>query len=229
MAILKIIPGAGFDQQLIKGVSKFGSIAVNDRVALNFKQIASEIGNFIANVAEQTEVMKSLKGQGGVDLPAHFGLSDGDANGLVNGMLEIIKNSVTLGFISQGDKRTITIRAIESDFQKFLELPGASYVSHPSNVTIPLMQWMLLDPSIDPSTAAYNIVFKGDKYDQAIAKHSRSGRALMITLKSLGGTVGYTLPDIISKGGAGKNFIEFALSQENVAVGSAKILIDRIK
>jgi len=227
MAIIKIIPGAAFDQQLRTGCLKFGSIAANDRVALNFKQIASEIGNFIAEVASQTEVMKSLRGQGGTDLGAHFGLSDSDSAGLVQGMLDIIRNSVTLGFISQGDKRTITIRAIESDFQKFLGLPGASYVSQPSSITIPLMQWMLLDPTIDSSTAAYAIVFSGESHFRS--KNSRSGRAIMVELKKLGGGgTSYVLPSIISQTG-GANFLEFAVGQAGVAQKCAQIVIDRIR
>jgi len=228
MAILRLIPGVAFDKQLTAGVSKFGSIAVNDRVALNFKSIAASIGEFIANIASQTEVMKSLRGQGGTDLGAHFGLSDSDSAGLVQGMLDIIRNSVTLGFISQGDKRTITIRAIESDFQKFLGLPGASYVSQPSSITIPLMQWMLLDPTIDSSTAAYAIVFSGESHFRS--KNSRSGRAIMVELKKLGGGgTSYVLPSIISQMGGGANFLEFAISQQGVAEKCAEILIGKLK
>lgn len=230
MAIIKIIPGANFTKQLEDGVTRFGSIAVNNRVALNFKRIANEVGNYIANVAGQTDVMKSLRGQGSEDLPAHFGLSNGDANGLVDGMLNIIRGSVVVGFNTQhaNGRGTIIIQAIEGDFQKFLSLPGASYVSQPSNITIPVVQWMLLDPTIDPSTAAYAIVFEGSNHFSS--KNSRSGRAIMVSLQALGGSAGggYVLPDIISKTG-GANFLELAVGQPGVAEKCAQIVLDRIR
>lgn len=229
MAIIKIIPGAGFTKQLEDGCVRFGSIALNNRVALNFKQIASEVGNFLATVAGQSDVMKSLRGGGSVDLPAHFGLSDGDANGLVEGMLNIIRGSVVVGFTTQGSngRGTINIKAVQADFQEFLALPGASYISKPSNITIPVVEWMLLNPTVDSSTAAYAIVFSGDNMFNS--KSSRSGRAIMVTLKRLGGGTSYVLPDIISKGSLGNNFIEFALSQEGVARKCAEIVIAKIK
>lgn len=229
MAIIKILPGSNFDKQLSEGALKFGSIAANNRVALNFKQIASDVGNFIADTASQTEVMKSLRGQGGVDLPAHFGLSDGDANGLVEGMLNIIRESVVVGFNTQhaNGRGTIIIQAIESDFQKFLELPGAKYVSQPSNIIIPVMEWMLLDPSIDASTAAYQIVFSGDKFFRS--KNSRSGRAIMVSLQKMGGGAGYVLPSIISRMGGGANFIENAISQPGIAQKCAEIVVGKLK
>jgi len=228
MAIIKIIPGAAFDQQLRTGCLKFGSIALNDRVALNFKSIANKIGDYLVGVFNTIEVVKSLRGQGGVDLPAHLGLSDSSAEALVSSMSEIIKNSVTIGSLIQGDKRTVTIRAIESDFQKFLELPGASYVSQPSNITIPIMTWLMLDPSVDIGAAAYQIVFSGDTNFRS--KNSRSGRAIMVSLSKLGGSAGggYILPDIISKTG-GQNFIEGTIGQHGVAQKCAQIVIDEIK
>jgi hypothetical protein len=227
MAIIKIIPGANFTQQLQDGVLKFGGTNIDNRVALNFKQISSEIGSFIADIAANTDVMKSLKGQGSEDLGAHFGLSSSDSAGLVDGMLNIIRNSVTIGSITAGNKKTITIRAVESDFQKFLELPGASYVSKPSDITIPLMQWMLLDPSIDASTAAYQIVFSGDKFFRS--KNSRSGRAIMVSLQKMGGGAGYILPSIISRMGGGANFIENVISQPGIAQKCAEIVIGKIR
>jgi len=222
-----VIP-PGFEKQLENGVLKYGSMIVNDTVALNFQKIANDIGEFIAKAAGETEVMKSLRGQGGVDLPAHFGLSDGDANGLVDGMLNIIRGSVVVGFNTQhaNGRGTIIIRAVESDFQKFLTLPGASYVSQPSDITIPIMEWMLLDPSIDIGAAAYQIVFQGDKNFHST--NSRSGRAIMVSLTSLGGGGGYVLPGIISGTGGG-NFLEFAISQPGIAEKCAQIVIDRIK
>lgn len=229
MAILKIIPGSNFDAQLVAGVIKYGSININDRVALNFKSIASEVGNFLAHTASQTDVMKSLRGAGSVDLPAHFGLSDSEAAGLVEGMLQIIRNSVVVSFNTQhaNGRGTIIIQAIKSDFQEFLALPNASYVSQPSNITIPLVSWMLLDPSIDPSTAAYAIVFNGDNMFDS--KSSRSGRAIMVTLKRLGGGTSYTLPSIISQMSGGANFIENAISQPGIAQKVADLVIGKLK
>jgi hypothetical protein len=228
MIKLTVVPSAQFDKQLEEGVVKYGSIAINNRIAFTFKQIASEVGNFIANTVSQTDVMKALRGQGGEDLPAHFGLSDGDANGLVEGMLDIIRNSVEVAFNTQNSdgRGTIIIRAVESDFQKFMALPGAQYVSQPSNITIPVMEWMLFDPSIDIGAAAYQIVFQGDKNFHS--ENSRSGRAIMVSLEKLGGGGGYVLPSIISQTG-GANFLEFAIAQKGVAQNVAQIVIDRIK
>jgi len=235
MAVLKLIPTAQFEKQLENGVVKFGSIDINNRLALNFKQIASDIGDYIGGVFNQTEVAKSLRGIGSVDLPAHFGLTDSLANELVDGMLNIIKNSVVIAFNTRhSDGRgTIMIQAIETDWQKYTELPGAKYVSINSKsntaITIPVVEWMLIDPTIDIGQANYNIVFQGGSHDKAIARSSRSGRAIMISLKALGGTTGYVLPDIISKGTLGQNFIEFAIGQEGVAQKVAELCINRIK
>lgn len=222
-----VIP-PGFDQQLEKGVLKFGSMLINNTVAINFQKIASDVGDFIANIANTTDVMKSLRGQGSEDLPAELGLSDGDANGLVDGMLNIIRNSIVVGFTTQGGsgRGTINIKAIEGDFQKFLSLPGASYVSQPSEITIPVMEWMLLDPSIDIGAAAYQIVFQGDENFRS--QNSRSGRAIMVSLSKLGGGGGYVLPSIIS-GTGGENFIEFAVGQQGVAQKVASLVMEKIR
>lgn len=227
MATIKIIPGAGFTKQLEDGCVRFGSVAINNRVALNFKSIAGEIGNYIATVFSATDVAKSLRGQGGVDLPAHLGLSDNDAQRLVEGMLNIIRESVVVGFNTQhaNGRGTIIIQAIESDFQKFLELPGAKYVSQPSNIIIPVMAWMMLDPSIDIGAASYQIVFSGDANFRG--KNSRSGRAIMVELSKLGGGTPYLLPDIIAKTG-GTNFLEFAISQPGVAQKVAQLVINKL-
>lgn len=232
MAIIKIVPGENFSSQLENGTIKYGSIALNNRLALNFKSIASEVGNFLASTASQTDVMKSLRGggEGSVDLPAHLGLNDSQSIGLVEGMLNIIRNSVVVAFNTQhaNGRGTIIIQAIESDFQKFLELPGAKYVSQPSNIIIPVMEWMMLDPGIDVGAASYQIVFSGDANFRG--KNSRSGRAIMVSLQKMGGTggSGYVLPSIISQTG-GANFLEFAIGQQGVAQKVAQLVIDKIK
>jgi len=65
MAIIKIIPGANFNKQLEEGCVRFGSVAINNRVALNFKNMINKIGDVIIAALNTTEVVKSLRGQGG--------------------------------------------------------------------------------------------------------------------------------------------------------------------
>jgi hypothetical protein len=226
MAILKIVPGVQFTKQLEEGCVRFGSIAINNRVALRFKQMINKVGDLIINVLNSTEVVKSLRGQGGIDLPAHFGLSDGDANGLVEGMFDLIRNSIIVGFDTKSNRGTITLKIIDTEWEKYTSLPGAQYISQPSSVTIPVVKWLLISPDLDPSTAAYQIVFEGSNMFRS--KNSRSGRAIMVHLSKLGGGNSYVLPDIIAKTG-GQNFIEGSIGQVGIAQRCAQIVIDEIK
>jgi len=223
--IIKIKPATGFDEQLRKGVSSRMIKSLDNRLAINAQKIFEDIGDYIAGVFEKTDVVRSLRGKGSVDLPAHFGLSDSSANELVDGMVNIIINSVSLGSIIKPNGGSLTIKAVKTDWESYLSLPGAQYISKPSNATIPVLAWMLIDPTIDIGQAAYQIVFEGSPGFNV--KVSRSGRAIMKSLESLGGGGGYVLPSIISKSG-GENFIEFAIGQPNVAQRAAEILIERI-
>lgn len=224
----KITPTSQFTSQLIAGVNKWGSRAFASRVLANAASISAEIGNMLVDKFNKSDVAKSLRGQGQHDLPAHFGLDDSTANALADGMASLIRSSVRL--LSQETKNTVSIRiqAVERDWDKYLSLPGAQYISGPSNITIPVVKWLLIDPNIDIGQASYDIVFAGGKFDARIQTASRSGRAIMVSLKALGGGGGYVLPSIVS-GRAGKNFIEYALGQKGVAQRAAIILMKKVR
>ncbi len=228
--IFNIQPTSKLLDQLTKGVRRAGSVAWTRRVFSQASAIGQQIGIMLVKAFENTLVAQSLRGQGSEDLPAHFGLDDGTANALVNGMGDLIRSSIRLSSISKKGVVSIRIQAVEKDWVKYLSLPGAQYRSQPSNITIPVVRWLLIDPNIDIGQAAYDIVFHGEdeRFDARIQKVSRSGRAIMVSLESLGGGGGYVLPGIIS-GQFGQNFIEFALGQPDIAKRAAIILMDKVK
>ena len=226
MAIIRIKPGAGFDQQLRDGVSTSMFKMLDGKFALNAQKIFEKIGDYIVDIFEKTDVVKSLRGNGSVDLPAHFGLSDEQAEGLVNGMSNIIMNSIVLQSHVRPNGGSLIIKVIKTDWENYLSLPGAQYISQPSNATIPVLEWMLINPNIDIGQAAYSIVFEGEP--RFNAKVSRSGRAIMASLNSLGGGgTGYVLPDIIRKSGS-SNFIEFAICQPQVAENIGLLVMTKL-
>jgi hypothetical protein len=227
--IFKIEPTSQLMTQLTKGVKREGSKIWAGRAMARAPAIRASIGTMLVKKFNNTVVAKALRGQGSEDLPAHFGLSDSTANALVDGMAELIRNSVRTLSQSAGDIISLRIQAVETDWNNYLSLPGAHYVSHPSIVVIPVVKWLLIDPSIDIGQAAYDIVFEGEneKFNAHIQKVSRSGRAIMVSLETLGGGGGYVLPSIIS-GQAGQNFIEMTLGQPGVAQEAAIILMKRV-
>jgi hypothetical protein len=227
--VLKIELTGNVTSQLISGVKRMGSRKWAGRALANASLISKDIGNMLVGIFNNTPVAMALKGHGSEDLPAHLGLDDTTANGLVDGMAHLIRSSVRI--ISRENKNIMSLRiqAVERDWSEYLSLPGAQYVSSPSNITIPVAKWLLIDPNIDIGQAAYDIVFQGedDKFEARIQKTSRSGRAIMVSLETLGGTGGYVLPAIIS-GQAGHNFIEYALGQSDVAMKAAALLMKRV-
>lgn len=228
--ILKIIPTAKTAAQLVTGVRKEASKILAGRALAHASDISKGIGNMLVGKFNNTAVARALRGQGAEDLPAHLGLDDSTANALADGMAEMIRTSVRI--LSRSGKGSVSLRiqAVEDNWNEYLTLPGAQYVSYPSKVTIPVIKWLLVDPSIDIGQAAYDIVFQGEdeKFDVRIQKVSRSGRAIMVSLVALGGGGGYVLPDIISRQG-GQNFIEYTLGQKGVAMEAAIILMKKVK
>lgn len=226
----KIEPTTKTMTQLIKGVKREGSRIWAGRAMAQAAAISREIGTMLVQTFNNTTVAKALKGQGSEDLPAHFGLDDATANALVDGMGELIRLSVHI--LSRPSDKTISLRiqAVDNNWNEYFSLPGAQYISSPSNITIPVIKWLLIDPSIDIGQAAYDIVFEGEdeQLDVRIQHVSRSGRAIMVSLKALGGGGGYVLPDIIS-GQMGQNFIEYTLGQPNVAMKAVMILMKKVK
>jgi len=230
MPNIRIIPGSNFNRLLEDGVTKNVFNIMERRLISRENQISNDIGEYIISIFESTDVVKSLRGKGSVDLQAHFGLSDGLSNQLVDGMILIIRNSIKLSSRPASDNPSIQMRIIDTDWEKYIALPGARYFSSPSNIEIPVIEWLLVDPAIDIGAAAYDIVFRGHspKFDTRIEKVSRSGRAIMASLESLGGSSGYVLPDIISKN-AGLNFIEYAIGQQGVANRVGEIVFNGLK
>lgn len=227
--IFKIQPTAETMSQLTRGVRSEGSKIWSGRALAKASIISKKIGVMLVGKFNNSAVAQALRGQGSPDLPAHFGLSDGVAKALADGMAELIRTSVRILTRGTGGSVSITIRAIEDNWGEYLGLPGAQYVSYPSNITIPVARWLLINPNIDIGQASYDIVFSGEdnRFDVRIQKVSRSGRAIMVALSTLGGGGGYVLPGIIS-GQGGQNFIEYTLGQPNVALEAANILIKQV-
>ncbi len=230
MASFILIPGPNFTSQLRQGVLRAGSRQFFTRVAFNSATIIQKIGDFLITAFENTEIAQALRGNGSDDLAAHFGLTDGQANSLVDSMGAIIRGSVLISTKPTDAGGIVQIRAIPIDYAAFLALSDGEYVSEPSGITIPVMKWLLLDPNIDIGQAAFDIVFSGERgsaIDARIDKISRSGRAIMVSLEQLGGGGGYVLPEIV-RGNAGENFIEFVIRQPGVAQEVAKIVIGSV-
>lgn len=230
MANFQLIPGPNFQAQLRQGVLREGSRQFFTRVIFNVTSIIGKIGNFLVTAFENTEVAQALRGNGSDDLAAHFGLTDSQANSLVDSMGIVIKNSVSISTRPLDTGGTVEIRAIPLDYSAFLALSDGEYISQPSNITIPVMKWLLLDPNIDIGQAAFDIVFSGERgaaIDARIDKISRSGRAIMVSLEQLGGGGGYVLPEIV-RGNAGSNFLEFVIRQPGVAQEVAQIVIGSV-
>lgn len=215
--------------QLTRGVKSEGSKIWSMRALAKAAIISKKIGSMLVSKFNNSAVAQALRGQSSEDLPAHFGLSDGMAKALADGMAGLIRNSVQILTRGTGKSVSITIKAIEDSWNEYLSLPGAHYVSHPSNITIPVARWLLIDPNIDIGQASYDIVFSGEdsRFDVRIQKVSRSGRAIMVSLSALGGGGGYVLPGIVS-GQGGQNFIEYTLGQKGVAFEAASILIKQV-
>lgn len=228
--IFKIQPTPQTMSQLARGVKLNGSKTWFVRVFQKRAVIVGEISQMLVAEFNNSSVARALRGQGSTDLPAHFGLNNSTANALADGMADLIKKSVRLGGSPGKDAMSIFIKAVEKDWNEYLSLSGASYVSSPSNITIPVAKWLLIDPTIDIGQAAYDIVFKGEnnQFDVRIQHVSRSGRAIMVSLATLGGSGGYVLPSIVS-GQAGQNFIEYTLGQPNIAMKATKILMNKIR
>lgn len=227
---LKLMPIAGFTQQLRNGVTHSASNQWIGRTAAQSTRIKQEIGSVLAGALETSSVIKAIRGYGSEDLPAHFGLNNTMANQLADGMIEMIKQSVLLSIRQSKYKASVRIRAGKRIWTEYLQLPGAEYISRPSNIVIPVLRWLLIDPNIDIGQAAYDIVFYGEQgkmLDAQIRKVSRSGRAIMVALDSLGGSGGYVLPAIVA-GRAGENFIEYTLGQPNIAQAVAQIAMKRV-
>lgn len=215
--------------ELTTGILQHGSKAWSKRVLSRASTISREIGVMLVEIFNNTNVAKSIRGNGSEDLQAHFGLDNQTANSLVDGMGNIIQNSVKILTVGNNGVVSVKIRAIKTNWEEYISLPGAQYISKPSNITIPVIRWLLMDPNIDIGQATYNIVFKGNdkQIDTRIQKISRSGRAIMVSLATLGGGGGYVLPSIIS-GQFGQNFIEMSLGQHSVAERAAIILMQRV-
>ena len=229
MALRIIIP-PGFDQQLKAGILKEAPKVLAQKATAVSTQLLGDIRNILINAVLATPVVQSLIANTPVDLGAHLGLRTGEGAGLVKGMLDIIKNAVTI-VIANKLNGVIQIRAIESDFQTFLSLPGAIHINERTNTIVPVVQWLLIDPDTDIGQAGFDIVFRGregGRFDVGIQRVSRSGRAIMIALEKLSGGSKYVLPDLI-RFASGKNFILSAVTQTTTIENIEKALIKRLQ
>ena len=222
--ILQIKTPTGFMKQLHHGVKSGAARRLVDAVRARQERLVSLIGGYLADRFNQTPVAQALRGGSSVDLPAHFGLTDAQASALTDGMAGLIRNSVEIIPTRRKAGGHIKIRAVQKEWEKYAQLTGGSYRSQPSGALIPVAKWMLVDPEIDIGQAAYSIVWDGGAHSSAIARHSRSGRALMVKLGLPEANQPYVLPAIVHKQ-AGQNFIEYTLGQPGVAQQAAKLLM----
>ncbi len=145
--------------------------------------ILGQIRQLLVSSVANTDVFAGLQGafpnDPDKDLQASFGLTSSQAASITQNMLSIIAGSVKDTIVgSEGNTLFIVeIKAIDDKFNEFLSLPGASFVSTPSNSVVPWMTWLLIDPftSIDK---AFGIVFQQGLSVSDLGR-SRSGRALM--------------------------------------------------
>lgn len=217
-------------KQIRDGVRKQFPDKLFRRVLARRQKIVTRIGNFLAEVFNSTEVALALRGQSAIDLPAHFGLTDEQAEQLADGMADLIRRSIRVG--KSTSSIVLTLRAVDGDWEKYTQLPGAEYysVSKRGTFLIPVARWMLLDPNIDPITAEYEIVFDLNA-QQALV--SRSGRAIMMTQtaverRGLPSNGPYVLPAIVS-GRLGGNFIERTLGDPVVAEAAMTTLVSILR
>ena len=152
--IFRIQPTAKTITQLIKGVRGEGSRRWAGRAMARAPLIRADIGAMLVRKFNNTVVARSLRGQGSEDLPAHFGLDNSSANALVDGMAELIRTSVRTLSQSTCGAVSLRIQAVENNWSNYLSLPGAQYMSRPSNILIPVVKWLLIDPTIDFGQAA---------------------------------------------------------------------------
>jgi len=215
--------------QLTAGIMQEGSVYFSQKVMTNAQQIDKAVMNRVVDRFRKTQVVQSILNTGSIDLQAHLGLTPVLAKSLVDGMEEMIRNSFRLASVGTGNSVSISIQAVDDNWQTYLSLPGATYISKSSGIEIPVLGWLLIDPSIDIGQASYEIIFRGysSKMDTRINKCSRSRRAIMVSLEELGGGGGYVLPAIIS-GNAGQNFIEYAIRQRAFAEEIGTIVMDII-
>lgn len=200
--------------------------AIFERAIARYLQINDGIGQYLAMTLENTPVISSLVGHGPEDLAAHFGITDAQARNTADAMINQIKRSVRISPGTHLSPVVIAINAVENNWEEYLEaMPfGGVYESSPSEAMIDFGRWLLIDPEIDISTAAYYIEFNMYSKEASV---SRSGRAIM---KRLGEDYGspYVLPSILRES-LGENFIEYTLGQQGVAQTAMSILIDAIK
>lgn len=215
---LEMTVPAGASQQLAEQIKKQLGQMVWNRFLLRSKPILDEVGNMLAARFLQTDVAVALLHPTGDNdcLVGHLGLTHELAKGLCDGMQNLIRNSVKA---SPGNGEIVVqIKAVAKDWDAYRALPGAAYISKPSGRTIPVVDWLLVNPNIDVGQAEYDIAWKGEWGKASNFRNSRSGYAIMVHEKKWGQNWHgpWVLPTWVHSVG-GKNFIEYALGQEGVA------------
>jgi hypothetical protein len=198
------------------------------RLLLNRSSILTKIMAYLKLTFWNTPVCKAMTGRDpSNDLAAEFGVTDHDMQMVAEHMAEVIGSSPMLIGPDQpfaftpGTVMVCEVKAVSADWPKYELGKRTAYPSEPSGMWIKWMQWMLEDPAIDFITAQFDIVYRGESmfYDLRIEKKSRSGRAVMASLKQLEARGlakgGYLFPDIC-RPKANQNFLEYTFSQPGV-------------
>lgn len=226
---IQIIPTNQFDAQFAIGVRREAASKITKKIIGSVGAIKKSVGEVLVVIFRNTPVVQGLTGGGAVDLQAHLGLRPGEGSSFAAGMQNVILDEINIT-TSNDPNKIIKLTAIDASYSRMIVLPGASHTNQQTGTTVPVGEWILVDPDIDIGQAAFDIVFKGGeggKFDKAIQQGSRSGRAIMVALQSLGGGPGYVLPAVV-RGDGGKNFIEVAMQTQKVADRIGQIILRRL-
>lgn len=224
-------PTYAVQEKLIKHINTQVRAMMFDRLFVRQSSLLSQIGDLLAKEFAGSAVGATLLDPGteSGDLIGHLGISTSQSRELGTAMMALIRGSVSL----QAGKRQTVIRvtAVSRDWNAYRSLPYAQYVSKQSGATIPVSDWLLVNPEIDVGQAEYDIAWKDDSpFPDRSFKNSRSGIAVMIRQAKWGANWSgpWKLPTWVHKIG-GENFIEYTLGQTGVASAVGKILLEHVK
>ena len=171
---------------------------------------------------ESSDAIRSLRGNGSVDLQAHFGIDADTANQAANDLVNTISSIITLKFKpAAGDLLGtfsadfgVDIQALKgqkltlSDVYRSLEDTYQYMNTGRIKVMIRWMKWML-NPNNGPTGVRSNYGIKMDNLSYRQRRASRTGRAVMVKRGDEYVEYPYKLPDVLRPMQPGsRNFIE---------------------
>ncbi len=205
--------------ELKNAVAKQFFKIVNRAFRRSISDIKIEVAAELIRAVRNSPEFKALVGGSrapATDFEAQFGT--GDIPAAMNEMVDELANQVDARFdiaLSGQGKITggIILRLIEGDFEKAANVTGGTYVSKPSSSIIPWLRWILTagNTTIDNFGILFDLTPR-----QTHA--SRTGRAIMVSLNTIGGQQlsHWTVPPMFQGDDINSNFITRALTQPRV-------------